>query len=97
MNDPYFAAIREQWSYIRALYLTYEQNRPIILYDIQEKKVYAYPYEEFKAELSRTSQASLEQDYKNATTIGNMVVFVRDNVKRKLVSYIVDIDDMGVK
>src|SRR5215204_2684072 len=43
MSDPYFNAIQEQWPYIRALYMTYESKKPIILYDIQDKKIYAYP------------------------------------------------------
>ena len=88
MSDPYFEAVQEQWPNIRALYMMYENKRPIILYDIQEKKVYAYPYKEFKAELSKNSQASLEHDYKSASALGSMVVFVRDNIKRKLVSYV---------
>jgi hypothetical protein len=53
MSDPYFEAIQEQWQNIHGLYLTYRSKRPIILYDLQEKKIYAYPYKEFKAELSK--------------------------------------------
>jgi hypothetical protein len=97
MNDPYFAAIQEQWQYIRSLYMLYETEKPIMLYDVQEKKVYAYPYKQFREELSKTSQASLEQDYETATSLGNMVVFVRDNVKRKLVSYVLDNDATGIQ
>jgi len=87
MSDPYFIAIQEQWVNIRGLYMMYERKKPIILYDIQEDKIYAYPYKEFKAELSKKSQVSLERDYKAACTTGRMVVFVRDNRERKLVSY----------
>ena len=77
---------------MRALYMTYESKKPIILYDIQEKKIYAYPYKEFKAEMSKKSQASLEHDYKSASALGSVVVFVRDNIERKLVSYTMSID-----
>jgi hypothetical protein len=93
MSDPYFKAIQEHWPNIRALYITYESKRPIILYDIQEKKIFAYPYKEFKADLSEKSQVSLDQDYKSASVHRSMIVFVRDNIERKLVSYIVNIDD----
>jgi hypothetical protein len=78
MSDPYFIAIQDQWANIRGLYMTYERKKPIILYDIQEDKIYAYPYKEFKTELSKKSQTSLEHDYKSASTTGKMVVFVRD-------------------
>ena len=77
---------------MRALYMTYESKKPIILYDIQDKKIYAYPYKEFKEELSKKSQASLEHDYKSASALGSVVVFVRDNIERKLVSYTMSID-----
>jgi hypothetical protein len=97
MSDPYFKAIQEQWPNIRGLYMTYGSKKPIILYDIQENKIYAYPYKEFKSELSRNSQASLEQDYKSASALRNMVVFVRDNIEQKLVSYIVSIDARNVQ
>jgi hypothetical protein len=96
MSDPYFEAIQEQWPNIRALYMTYGGKKPIILYDIQEQKIYAYPYKEFKAEMSEKSQASLEHDYKSASALGSMVVFIRDNIERKLVSYIMSVDTMPI-
>jgi hypothetical protein len=97
MSDTYLEAIREQWPNIRGLYMTYADKKPIILYDIQEKKIYAYPYGEFQAELSEKSQASLEHDYKFASASGSMVVFVRDNIKRKLVSFILTVDSMTIQ
>jgi hypothetical protein len=97
MSDLYCKAIQEQWPNIRALYITYESKKPIILYDINEQKIYAYPYKEFKAELSKKSQASLEHDHKSASTLGSMVVFVRDNIKRKLVPYTMSIDTMTIQ
>ena len=96
MSDPYFKAIQEQWPNIRALYMTYESKKPIILYDIQDKKIYAYPYKEFKEDLSKNSQESLERDYRSASVLGSMIVFVRDNAERKLVSYIMSIDSTSI-
>jgi hypothetical protein len=97
MSAPYFEAIQEQWPNIRALYKTFARKKPIILYDIQEGKIYAYPYKEFKAEMSDKSQASLEHQYKSASLHGSMVVFVRDNTERKLVSYTMGIDNMTIQ
>ena len=51
MSDQYYSAIQEQWSNIRGLYVAYGRKRPIMLYDIHDSKIYAYPYKEFKAEL----------------------------------------------
>jgi hypothetical protein len=97
MSDPYFEAMQKQWSNIRALYMMYEDERPIVLYDIHENKIYAYPYKEFKSELSKNSQTSLKQDYKSASALRSMVVFVRDNIKQKLVSYVVSIDATNIQ
>jgi hypothetical protein len=97
MSDPYFEAIQEQWPNIHALYKTYASKKPIILYDIQEQKIYAYPYKEFRAEMSEKSQASLERDYKSASVHGSIIVFVRDNTERKLVSYTMGIDNMIIR
>ena len=96
MSDLYFEAIQEQWQNIRGLYMIYGSKKPIILYDLQEKKIYAYPYKEFKAELSKKSQELLEYDYKSASVLGSIIVFVRDNVERKLVSYTMSIDSMSI-
>jgi hypothetical protein len=96
MTDPYLKALQDQWQNIRALYMTYESKKPIILFDLQEQRIYAYPYKEFKAEMSEKDQALLEKNYKSASTLGSMVVFVRDNIKRKLVSYIMDVDTVPI-
>ena len=93
MSDRYFAAVQEQWRNIRALYLTYKSKNPIVLYDIDEKKIYTYAYKDFKSELSERSQTLLQGDYTFASTRESMVVFVRDNTERKLVSYVVSIEN----
>ena len=92
MSDQYYSAIQEQWSNIRGLYMVYGSKKPIMLYDIHEKKIYAYPYEEFKAELKRKVPRYLEIDYKSTSVRGGMMVFVRDDKERKLVSYVMNID-----
>jgi hypothetical protein len=91
MTDPYLEKIQEQWPNILKLYEAFQKHNPVMLYDIQEYKVYAYPYEEFRAELSVRSRASLKDQYQSASAQGSMVVFVRDNLKRKLISYTMDI------
>ncbi len=92
MSDQYYGAIQDQWSNIRGLYVAYGSKKPIMLYDIHDNKIYAYPYKEFKAELSESSQASLEIDYRSTSVSGGMIVFVRDNMERKMVSYVMSID-----
>lgn len=69
------------------VYAMYEDDRPVLLYDLQEQRLYVYPYEPFKVDLTLSSQASLAEQYEQALKGDCFVLFVRDNVARKLVSY----------
>ena len=93
VNENSFKIGVNSRNFVRFYPLSWEKT----VYDIQEDKIYAYPYKEFKAELSKKSQASLEHDYKSASTTGRMVVFVRDNRERKLVSYTISIDTKSIQ
>ena len=86
-TDPYWKILRENWPHIHRLYETYADKRPVMLYDIQERLVYAYPYKSYRAGLSERSQVSLKEQYEHANANGMFVVFVRDNKKKKLKSY----------
>ena len=67
-------------------YKRFEAKRPVMLFDLQSQKIYAYPYEEYKADLSERSQAMLTDEYENAIAKNKIVVFVKDNETRRLVS-----------
>ena len=89
-DDPFLDAVAEHWESIVAGYKQFEDKRPVVLYDIQEKRVYLYPYEDFKNDMSPKSQVSLAEQYELAGKLGKMVMFVRDNEAEKLVSFILD-------
>ena len=92
MDDPFLAPVVEHWDNIVAGYKQFEDKRPVVLYDIQAKRAYLCPYEDFKNDMSPKSQASLAEQYELARTLGKMVMFVRDNEAEKLVSYILDLE-----
>jgi hypothetical protein len=71
-------------------YGRFEDNRSVMLFDLPSGKIYAYPYEGFKADLGRESQATLTADYEKAVAQNKVVVFVRDNDTRRLVSMLFD-------
>ena len=86
-SDPYLEVVSQHWSLIVMLYEQYADKKPVMLFDIQEQRIYALPYAEYRAELSKRSQASLKKQYQRAIANGEIVVFVRDNHEEKLVSY----------
>jgi hypothetical protein len=91
MSDDYLLdAVREHWDMILSAYQLHEEHKPVVLFDIQEQRIYVYPYKDFKDELNPGNQASLQDQYQRAITTGKIVVFVRDNVNRRLVSYSLD-------
>ena len=90
-TDPYWRILRKNWPHIYFLYEQFADKLPVMVYDIQEHRVYANPYEEYRAGLSERSQASLKEQYEHANANGMVVVFIRDNKKRKLKSYSVPV------
>jgi hypothetical protein len=86
-NDYLLDAAREHWPAIRGMYERFAEKRPVMLFDIQEQRIYAYPYNEFMKELSARSQRSLQKQYEQAIHEESIVVFVRDNEQRRLVSF----------
>jgi hypothetical protein len=89
-SDYLLDAARENWPHILLLYRQFKDKRPVMLLDLQSGRIYAYPYLEFKEELSERSQRSLEEQYEQAGRECKIVVFVRDNEQRRLVSFSMD-------
>jgi len=85
-----YDALSEYLEHVMAAYKQYEAKRPVMLFDIQEQRIYAYGYEGYKSELSARNQVTLAEQYEQAQRSGKMVVFVRDNDNRRLVSYSID-------
>ena len=85
--DDLEGVAQEHLAAICALYERFAEKAPVMLFDVQEQRIYAYPYAEFSKELSSRSQGSLKKQYEQALEESQMVVFVRDNDRRRLVSF----------
>ena len=59
-KDKYSKAIKQHWDVIRRVYLSYDKM-PVLLLDMTEGMIYAYPYKGLKAQLSERGQASLRR------------------------------------
>ena len=86
-SDYLMAAVRQQLPNIREIYGDYRDQRPVLLLDIQEAQIYAYPYTAFSRDLSESSQRTLKEQYDQADRDQQIVVFVRDNEKKRLASF----------
>jgi hypothetical protein len=84
-GNEYLGYVEEQWPNILKLYEKFG-DKPVMLFDIQEQKIYAYPYNDFKSLMNEKSQTMLEDQYSDALLNNKMIVFVRDNEKRNLIS-----------
>ena len=51
-NDDLVEAAENFLPHILMFYERFEDKRPVMLLDIQSRKIYAYPYKEFKADLA---------------------------------------------
>lgn len=87
--DPYWDVVQSLMQNILTIYEQYREKKPVMLFDMQEQRIYVYPYFDFKNDLSERSQRLLQDQYEQAITEDKIVVFVRDNDERKLVSYTV--------
>ena len=52
-NDVYLDEVWKHWEGIIMLYRQFEDKNPVMLLDIQEQRVYTYPYNELKRTLSK--------------------------------------------
>jgi hypothetical protein len=89
-SDYLLEAAQENWPHILTAYRQFEDKKPVVLYDIQEKRIYFYPYVDFLRDLSEKSQTTLKDQYERAIRDNKIVVFVRDNEQRRLVSFSMD-------
>jgi hypothetical protein len=92
MDEEFFEIVSEHWGQILNLYKKIEDKKPIMLIDIQEQKLYAYPYLDYKSSLTERSQAMLEKEYEAALLNNKVVVFVQDNENKQLLSQNFDLE-----
>jgi hypothetical protein len=87
LQAEYVSAAWSDIAAIRHLYSRFASKRPVMLLELPTRRVYAYPFHGYRADLSARSQALLDDQYAETARTGEMVVFVRDEERRKLVSF----------
>ncbi len=88
MSDPYLRKIHDYWDVITKMYLTFEVRRPIIEFDTVSGQILAYPAKEYLDGLTDRTRDETKKQYRTATADGALMLFVRDESKRVLRSYV---------
>ena len=89
-GDPYFDLVQEHWDSIVHVFQQFADKNPVLLFDVQEGRIYAYPFEGFVADLSAKDRPGAAAQLAKVVAGESILVFVRDNEQRKLVSYVID-------
>jgi hypothetical protein len=59
-RDPYWDVVQSLMQDILYCYEQYREKKPVLLFDMQEHRIYVYPYLEFKNDLRERSQRLLQ-------------------------------------
>ena len=89
-NEDLVQAAFEIQDQIRRAYRLHREHRPIIQFDLVERRIYAYPYAGYRSCLSERSKELLDKEYRDAEANRQIVVFVKDSRTRRLISFSID-------
>lgn len=89
-NDDLIDAAESLLPQILMFYSLFEDNRPVMVLELPSRKIYAYPYQEFKDNLNERSRAILKDQYEQSIAEDKIVVFVREEETRRFVSMTFD-------
>ena len=88
MSDEYFEKINKYWDEITGMYVAFEEKQPIIEFEPNRIRIIAYPAEDYLDGLSERTREQAKEQYQKAIATGALMVFVRDEKKEVLRSYI---------
>jgi len=87
-SDAYLKKIRKYWDAITGMYLIYEDHKPIIEFDVVSSQIRAYAAKDYLEGLTDRTRDIAKKQYRKAVAEGALMVFIRDEAKRVLRSYV---------
>jgi hypothetical protein len=87
-SDTYLPILREHWEALTGMYVAFEDRAPMLEFNVATGQIRAYAAEDYLEELSDRTREETKEQYKNAVAEGALMVFVRDESKEILRSYI---------
>jgi hypothetical protein len=91
-QDPYLPALGKIWPTILLAYDNFKELKPIIVYQIRQKKVLAYPAQAYINDLTERTREEARRIYAEAAAAGKFMVFVYDTRKRVFRSYVFSVE-----
>ena len=93
MSDPYLNLIDEQWENITKIYDVFRKKKPIVEYNLDDDKIYAYPAIEYINTLSVKTKNEIKNKYMKACSHNEFLLLIRDEKNKKFRSYIFELWD----
>jgi hypothetical protein len=85
-NADLIAVVRFHREPIIQFYDQVKDERPIIVLDVQRRKLHSYSFQDYKARLRPSSQERLNEEYTKAIAKNKILVVVWDNATRRHVT-----------
>ena len=93
MDDPYLDLIDEQWNNIAMMYDVFRDKKPIVECDVDNKKIYTYPANDYISALTARTRNETKKQYEKACKDNQFMLFIKDKRNKKLRSYIFDVPE----
>ena len=87
-SDPYLPMIRRHWDAVTGMYVAFEERAPMIEFDVASGQIRARPAKEYIDGLTDRTREKTRKLYKKTVAEGGLMVFVRDESKEVLRSYV---------
>jgi hypothetical protein len=91
-DDPYWEMIVQEWPHIISAYQEHEDKKPIMEYRHPDRKIYAYPANDYIDDLSLRNREDARKTYQRACIENKIMIFVKDTKNQILRSYVTAID-----
>jgi hypothetical protein len=85
-NADLLKVVKDHRTQILSYYNQVADKRPVILLDLQRRKLRAYPFERYQKMLRQGSRPKFDAEYQKALAKDKVLVLVWDSVTRRLVT-----------
>jgi hypothetical protein len=84
-SDPYFPVLQQHWDTLTGMYTLFEDRGALVEFDVASRQIRVYPAMDYIETLTPRTR---ERQYRRVLAEGALMVFVRDESRQILRSYI---------